>query len=76
MSDFHWFVLIIGYSNAHYGHPRNLIKAGRGVNMGDGWETARRLDRPEIIDTNIDGTLKVPGKLSQHLSLISLINNN
>lgn len=34
--------------------------------MGDGWETARRLDRPEIIETNADGTLKVPGKLSIH----------
>lgn len=29
----------IGYSNAHYGHPKNLIKPGRGINMGDGWET-------------------------------------
>lgn len=25
------------FSNAHYGHPKNLIKPGRGVNMGDGW---------------------------------------
>lgn len=40
----------IDFSNAHYGHPRNLIKPGRGVNMGDGWETARRLDRPEILE--------------------------
>lgn len=50
------------YSNAHYGHPRNMIKPGQGVNMGDGWETARRLDRPEVLDTNDDGTLRVPGK--------------
>ena len=37
--------LCLGYSDAHYGHPRNIIKPGPGVNMGDGWETARRLDR-------------------------------
>ena len=33
---------VIAYSDAHFGHPRNLINPGRGVNMGDGWETARR----------------------------------
>lgn len=38
-----------GLSDAHYGHPRNLIKRGRGINMGDGWETARRKDRPPIL---------------------------
>lgn len=38
-----------GLSDAHYGHPRNLIKRGRGINMGDGWETARRKDRPAIL---------------------------
>ncbi|XP_015585513.1 allantoicase [Cephus cinctus] len=50
-----------GYSDAHYGHPRNLIKPGRGVNMGDGWETARRLDRPPIIEVDNAGILRVPG---------------
>jgi allantoicase len=29
-------------SDAHYGHPRNLLGPGRGGNMGDGWETRRR----------------------------------
>ncbi|MHA3116390.1 allantoicase [Acinetobacter sp. ANC 4635] len=33
---------VIAYSDAHYGHPRNMINPGRGVNMGDGWETKRR----------------------------------
>ncbi|PVZ87614.1 allantoicase [Serratia sp. S1B] len=33
---------VIAFSDAHYGHPRNLINPGRGVNMGDGWETKRR----------------------------------
>lgn len=50
-----------GYSNAHYGHPRNLIKPGAGINMGDGWETARRLDRPAVLQTDPSGILKVPG---------------
>ncbi|XP_065075437.1 allantoicase-like [Ochlerotatus camptorhynchus] len=51
----------LGFSNAHYGHPRNLIKPNRGLNMGDGWETARRLDRPAILTTNDKGILQVPG---------------
>lgn len=29
-------------SDMHYGHISNLIAPGRGVNMGDGWETRRR----------------------------------
>jgi len=32
----------IACSNEHYGSMHNLNVAGRGVNMGDGWETARR----------------------------------
>jgi len=51
----------VGWSNMHYGHPRNLIAPGRADNMGDGWETARRLDRPSILELGEDGCLKVPG---------------
>ncbi len=29
-------------NNAHFGEPSNLLAPGRGVNMGDGWETRRR----------------------------------
>jgi len=32
----------IDCSDEHYGSMRNLNVAGRGINMGDGWETARR----------------------------------
>ena len=32
----------ISCSDEHYGSMHNLNVAGRGVNMGDGWETARR----------------------------------
>jgi allantoicase len=33
---------IVGYNNAHYGAVWTLLLAGRGINMGDGWETRRR----------------------------------
>jgi allantoicase len=39
-------------SNKHFGVPRNLLKPGRGIDMGDGWETARHLDRPATIEIN------------------------
>ncbi len=29
-------------SDQHYGHMGNILNPGRGANMGDGWETARR----------------------------------
>lgn len=32
----------IACNDRHYGTPMNIIKPGRGVNMGDGWETRRR----------------------------------
>ncbi|XP_013184664.2 allantoicase [Amyelois transitella] len=51
-----------GYSNAHYGHPKNMIKPSKSCVMSDGWETARRLDRPNVIEVNDDGTLRVPGQ--------------
>ncbi len=33
---------IIGYNDAHYGDVWALLSEGRGVTMGDGWETRRR----------------------------------
>ncbi len=33
---------IIAYNNAHYGSVWTLLTKGRGINMGDGWETRRR----------------------------------
>ncbi|KAF9386894.1 Allantoicase [Podila verticillata] len=30
-----------GYSDAHFGHPSNLLLPGRGHDMSDGWETKR-----------------------------------
>ncbi|CAL8395232.1 unnamed protein product [Arctogadus glacialis] len=51
----------LGYSDAHFGHPRNMIGLGRSANMGDGWETARRLDRPKELKVDGRGILQVPG---------------
>lgn len=33
---------VVAASDMFYGHRHNLIMPGRGVNMGDGWETKRR----------------------------------
>lgn len=33
---------IIACNDRHFGAPENLLAPGRGVNMGDGWETRRR----------------------------------
>ena len=39
----------IGCSNQHYGEPDNLLKPTKGIDMRDGWETARHPNRPSII---------------------------
>ncbi|XP_071372709.1 allantoicase [Centroberyx affinis] len=51
----------LGYSDAHFGHPRNMIGLGRAVNMADGWETARRLDRPRELKVDGRGILQLSG---------------
>ena len=33
---------ILAYNDAHYGTRVDAAAAGRGINMGDGWETRRR----------------------------------
>ena len=33
---------ILAFSDAHYGDYQRLLAPGRGINMGDGWETRRR----------------------------------
>ena len=33
---------ILAFSDAHYGDYTRLLSPGRGINMGDGWETRRR----------------------------------
>lgn len=34
--------LAVACNDAHFGKPINLLAPGRGINMGDGWETRRR----------------------------------
>uniref|UniRef100_UPI00398E9331 allantoicase n=1 Tax=Pristiophorus japonicus TaxID=55135 RepID=UPI00398E9331 len=51
----------LGYSDAHFGHPNNIIGIGRSSVMSDGWETARRLDRPAVLKAGDQGVLQVPG---------------
>ena len=34
----------LAWNDAHFGNPVNMLGQGRGVNMGDGWETHRRRD--------------------------------
>jgi allantoicase len=33
---------VVSYSDAHYGAFHRLLAPGRGIDMGDGWETRRR----------------------------------
>ncbi|KAG8512402.1 putative allantoicase [Galemys pyrenaicus] len=40
----------VGFSDAHFGHPNNMIGVGKAKSMADGWETARRQDRPPILE--------------------------
>ncbi|XP_017707956.1 PREDICTED: probable allantoicase [Rhinopithecus bieti] len=51
----------VGFSNAKFGHPNNIIGVGGAKSMADGWETARRLDRPPILENDDNGILLVPG---------------
>jgi Allantoicase len=37
--------LALACNDQHFGHMGNLIAPGRGINMGDGWETRRRRNR-------------------------------
>nr|XP_035959307.1 probable allantoicase isoform X2 [Halichoerus grypus] len=51
----------VGFSNAHFGHPNNMIGVGKARSVADGWETARRLDRPPVLENDENGILLVPG---------------
>ncbi|KAG7353021.1 allantoicase [Nitzschia inconspicua] len=44
-------------SNKHYGEPWHLIQKHLGINMGDGWETARHPNRPSILVLKKGSTL-------------------
>jgi allantoicase len=49
-------------NNQHFGVPANLLAPGRGVNMGDGWETRRRREPGNdwaLIELGAAGTVSV-----------------
>ncbi len=48
-------------TNAHYGHPMQLLAPGTAKGMFDGWETARNPNRPKIFTYGSDGQLIMPG---------------
>ncbi|CAM5131449.1 unnamed protein product [Natator depressus] len=53
--------ICVGFSSAQLGHPRNILGIGRATSMEDGWETARRLDRPPVLKADDKGILLIPG---------------
>ena len=67
-------------SDAHYGSMQNLLAPGRGINMGDGWETRRRrepgfdwviveLGHPGVIDRIEVDTAHFKGNYPDRCSL-------
>lgn len=51
----------VAWNDAHFGKPWNLLAPGRGLNMGDGWETRRRREPGHdwtIIELGRPGTLE------------------
>ena len=70
----------MAFSDAHYGHPERMLGPGRGVNMGDGWETARRrgpghdwtilkLGHPGTIERVVVDTAHFKGNYPHHCTL-------
>ena len=70
----------IAWNDAHFGSAANLLAPGRGVNMGDGWETRRRrepgndwciieLGHPGVIEQAIVDTAHFKGNYPDRCSL-------
>jgi allantoicase len=51
----------LAVSDTHYGHPSHLLFPDEGINMGDGWETARKTKRPAVLKVGADGLLDYSG---------------
>ncbi|KAL7301809.1 hypothetical protein TKK_0005419 [Trichogramma kaykai] len=52
----------VAFSNAHYGSPEVLLEASPSKGMHDGWETARKTERPWKIDLDDSGFIKAYGE--------------
>ena len=74
----------LAWSDAHYGHPERMLGPGRGVNMGDGWETARRrgpghdwtilrLGHPGLIERVVVDTAHFKGNYPHHATLRGIL---
>lgn len=51
----------VAWNDAHFGSAANLILPGRGINMGDGWETRRRREPGNdwcILELGAAGTIE------------------
>ena len=70
----------IAWNDAHFGSAANLLAPGRGVNMGDGWETRRRrepgndwciieLGKPGVVEEVIVDTAHFKGNYPDRCSL-------
>jgi allantoicase len=55
----------VSCTNQHYGKPNLLLQSSYGIDMGDGWETARNPRRPSILVKNPQTGL-VDSPLSDH----------
>ncbi|KAL7266119.1 Allantoicase [Rhizina undulata] len=76
--------LVVAFSDQHFGTKDNLLLPGRGVNMGDGWETARsrekghvdwvivKLGAPGYVDEIIVDTLHFRGNYPQKVELYTM----
>ena len=74
----------LAFSDAHYGHPERMLGPGRGVNMGDGWETARRrgpghdwtvlkLGHPGHVERVVVDTAHFKGNFPHHCTLRGIL---
>jgi len=74
----------VAVSNRFYSSPDNLLMPGRGVNMGDGWETKRRRDSghdwaiirlgaPGSIHKVIVDTAHFKGNFPHHMTLEAVL---
>lgn len=73
-------------SDMFYSHPGNLLKLGRGVNMGDGWETKRRrgpgndwviikLGKPGVIEKFELDTAHFKGNFPDRCSILGIMSD-
>jgi allantoicase len=73
--------LAVAYSDQHFGRASNLLLPGRGVDMGDGWETTRsrggqhtdwvivKLGAPGVIDKVVVDTAHFKGNFPKMVKL-------